>query len=381
MPDEFDMSAIQRGARLRRSPYFAMTQKYGCKAYTVYNHTFLPSCYDDSEREYQHLLEHVAVWDVAVERNVEISGPDGFEFMQRLTPRDMRKCKVGQGKYVLIVDQFGGIINDPVLTRMQENTFWLALADSDVLLWARGVAVNAGLDVTVRELDVAPMQVQGPKSKQVMQALFGAKLLDLPYYHFFETSLDGIPVAITRTGWTGEVGYEIYLKDPAKGEALWERVMAAGKPYNIKPTGPSDIRRIEAGILNYGADMTIDDTPYHVGLARLVDLDKPEFIGQAALRTLAKEGVDRKLVGLEIGGPKIEFNTTKWPVHATGAPVGRVTSAIHSPRLGKNIGYAMVPIRLSTPGTTVQVMHPDGERQATVVPMPFIDPKKEIPKS
>jgi glycine cleavage system aminomethyltransferase T len=381
MPNEFDMSAIQRGARLRRSPYFAMTQKYGCTAYTVYNHTFLPSSYDDPEREYQHLLEHVAVWDVAVERNVEISGPDGFEFMQRLTPRDMRKCKVGQGKYVLIVDQHGGIINDPVLTRMAESTFWLALADSDVLLWARGVAVNAGLDVTVRELDVAPMQVQGPKSKQVMQALFGAKLLDLPYYHFFETSLDGIPVAITRTGWTGEVGYEIYLKDPAKGEALWERVMAAGKPYHIKPTGPSDIRRIEAGILNYGADMTIDDTPYHVGLARLVDLDKPEFIGQAALRTTAKEGVDRKLVGIEIGGPRIEFNTTKWPVHAAGGPVGRVTSAIHSPRLGKNIGYAMVPIRLSTPGTTVQVMHPDGERQATVVPMPFIDPKKEIPKS
>jgi glycine cleavage system aminomethyltransferase T len=381
MPKDFDMSAIQRGARLRRSPYFAMTQKYGCEAYTVYNHTFLPSRYDDPEKEYHHLLEHVAVWDVAVERNVEISGPDGFAFMQRLTPRDMRKCKVGQGKYVVIVDQAGGIINDPVLTRMQENTFWLALADSDVLLWAKGVAVHAGLDVTVRELDVAPMQIQGPNSKQVVQALFGDRVLDLPYYHFFETNLDDIPVAVTRTGWTGEVGYEIYLKDPAKGEALWERVMAAGRPYQIKPTGPSDIRRIEAGILNYGADITIDDTPYHVGLERLVDLDKPDFIGQGALREIARRGVDRKLVGLEIGGPRIEFNTTKWPVHEKGSPVGRVTSAIWSPRLGKNIGYAMVPIRLAARGTTLQVVHPDGERAATVVPMPFIDPKKEIPKT
>ena len=381
MPKEFDMSLIQRGARLRRSPYFEMTQKDGCKAYTVYNHTFLPSYYDDPETEYAHLLEHVAIWDVSVERTVEIDGPDGFEFMQRLTPRDMRKCKVGQGKYVVIVDPHGGIINDPVLTRMDENRFWLALADSDVALWAKGVSVHADLDVTVRELDVAPMQVQGPKSKNVMKALFGEKVLDLPYYYFFETSLDGIPVAVTRTGWTGEVGYEIYLKDPTRGSDLWEKVMAAGKPFRIRPTGPSDIRRIEAGILNYGADMTIDDTPFHVGLERLIDFEKDDFIGKAALQRIARDGVDRKLVGIEIQGPRIEFNTTKWPVQADGKPVGRVTSAIYSPRLKKNIGYAMVPIRYAKAGTGLSVVHPDGARKATVVPMPFIDPKKAIPKS
>jgi aminomethyltransferase len=358
-----------------------MTQKYGCKAYTAYNHTFLPSYYDDPETEYAHLLEHVAIWDVSVERTVEIDGPDGFEFMQRLTPRDMRRCKVGQGKYVVIVDPHGGIINDPVLTRMDENRFWLALADSDVALWAKGVSVRADLDVTVRELDVAPMQVQGPKSKDVMKALFGEKVLDLPYYYFFETSLDGIPVAVTRTGWTGEVGYEIYLKDPTRGSDLWEKVMAAGKPFRIKPTGPSDIRRIEAGILNYGADMTIDDTPFHVGLERLIDFEKDDFIGKAALQRIARDGVDRKLVGIEIQGPRIEFNTTKWPVQADGKPVGRVTSAIYSPRLKKNIGYAMVPIRNAKAGTGLSVVHPDGARKAAVVPMPFIDPKKAIPKS
>jgi aminomethyltransferase len=358
-----------------------MTQKYGCKAYTVYNHTFLPSYYDDPEKEYAHLLEHAAVWDVSVERVVEIDGPDGFELMQRLTPRDMSRCKVGQGKYVVIVAQDGGIINDPVLTRMGENRFWLALADSDVGLWARGVAVNSGLDVTVRELDVAPMQVQGPKSKDVMRALFGEKVLDLPYYYFYETSLGGIPVAVTRTGWTGEVGYEIYLKDTTRGSDLWEKVMAAGKPFKIKPTGPSDIRRIEAGILNYGADMTIDDTPYHVGLERLVDLDKGDFIGREALARLAREGVDRKLVGVEIAGPKISFNATKWPVQADKKPVGRVTSAIYAPRLKKNIGYAMVLMRYAKSGTSLTVVHPDGPRKATVAPMPFVDPKKAIPKS
>ncbi|TLZ43951.1 MAG: glycine cleavage system protein T, partial [Methanobacteriota archaeon] len=217
----FDMGLIQRGARLRRSPYFEATLKAGCQAYTVYNHVFLPSRFDDYEAEYWHLLNHVAIWDVAVERNVEITGPDGFEFMQRLTPRDLTKCRVGQGKYVVITDEQGGILNDPVLLRLDENTFWLALADSDILWWAKGVAFQSRLDVRVREAEAC------------------------------------------------EVGYEIYLLDAARGTDLWNRVMRAGRKYNLRPTGPSDIRRIEGGFLNYGADMTVEDTPYHVGLDRL----------------------------------------------------------------------------------------------------------------
>lgn len=376
----FDMSLIQRGARLRRSPYFDATLNAGCKAYTVYNHTFLPSRYDDYEKEYWHLLKHVAIWDVAVERNVEISGPDGFEFMQRLTPRDMGKCKVGQGKYVVITGGDGGIINDPVLLRIDENTFWLALADSDVLLWARGVAQHGGLDVRVREADAHPMQVQGPKSKDVMGDLFGDRVTSLKYYHFTRTDLDGIPVVVTRTGWTGEIGYEIYLLDASRGMDLWARVLRAGRKYNMKPTGPSDIRRIEGGFLNYGADMTLEDTPYHVGLERLVDLAKDDFIGKAALEKLRDRGVDRKLVGIEIAGSPIEFNELKWPVVDKGRRVGKVTSAIYSPRVKKNIGYAMVPIHLTDLGTELEVEHPSGVRRATVAAMPFIDPRKEIPK-
>jgi len=379
---QFDMRLIQRGARLRRSPFFEATRRYGCQAYTVYNHTFLPSYYDDPVREYWHLIEHVAIWDVGVERQVEISGPDALTLTQRLTPRDLSRCAVGQGKYVLITADDGGVINDPVLLRLAEDRFWLSLADSDVLLWARGVAVNAGLKVDIEEPDVWPLQLQGPKSKPLVADLFGDRVASMPYYAFSEASLDSIPVVVTRTGWTGEVGYEIYLRDGSRGDALWERVMAAGKGYQIRPTGPCDIRRIEAGILNYGADMTLADNPYELGLGWTVDLDKAQdFIGRAALRRIKAEGVRRKLAGIEIEGPAIEFNETKWAVRQDGRPVGQVTSAIHSPRLKKNIGYAMLPLPLAEVGTTLTLTTPWGERGARVVPKPFIDPKKAIPKS
>jgi len=376
------MRLIQRGARLRRSPFFESTLRAGCKSYTVYNHTFLPSYYDDPVKEYWHLLKHVALWDVAVERNVEIRGPDGFEFMQLLTPRDMEKCRVGQGKYVPITDEDGGILNDPVLLRLEEDRFWIALADSDILLWAKGVARHALLDVTIREPDASPLQVQGPKSKALMGDLFGEKVTSLPYYFFTSTDLEGIPVLVTRTGWTGEIGYEVYLRDARRGADLWDALIKAGKQYNIRPTGPSDIRRIEAGILNYGADMTMENNPYEVGLGWTVDLGKSgDFIGKAALERIKDAGPKRKLVGVIIEGPPIEFNMTKWPVTLGQRTIGRVTSAIHSPRLKANIGYAMVPTEHSDLGTELRVEHPEGPRTASVVKKPFLDPEKEIPKA
>jgi aminomethyltransferase len=377
------MRLIQRGARLRRSPYFEATREYGCRAYTVYNHMFLPSYYDDPASEYWHLLEHVTLWDVSVERQVEITGPDAFRFTNLLTPRDLSRCRVGQGRYVLITAPDGGIVNDPVLMRLGENHFWLAVADSDVLLWAKGVALHEGMRVQIREPDVSPLQVQGPKSKPVMQALFGDRVLEMPYYNFFEASLDGIPVVVTRTGWSGEVGYEVYLKDGSRGMELWERVMAAGAPYNMRPTGPSDIRRIEAGLLNYGADMTLENNPFEVRLDRLVELDKDaEFIGRDALRQIKLDGVKRKLVGVEIQAEPLDLNETVWPVwNASGSRIGGVTSAVYSPRLKRNIGYAMVPVDHAPLGTAVWVDVPSGRAKASVVPMPFVDPKKEIPKS
>ena len=381
----FDMSLVQRGARLRHSPFYEAEQAYGPRGYTVYNHMLFPINFDDFEAEYWHLLRHVTLWDVAVERQLEVTGRDGFRFAQLLTPRDLSKCAVGQGKYVLITSPDGGIVNDPVMLRLGENHFWFALASSDALLYAIGLAASLDWDVQLSEPDVSPVQIQGPHSKDVVAALFGDDILSLKYYWFRETDLDGIPVIVTRTGWTAEVGYEVYLRDGSRGTDLWERIMEAGRPFDIRPTGPSDIRRVEGGILNWGADMTIENNPFEVGLERLCKLDGDhEFMGKDALRRIREQGISRKLVGVEIGGEPLGMNMEKWPVSANGAgadQVGLVTSALWSPRLEKNIGYAWLPIDLAADGSSVTVAAPDGERPATVVPMPFIDPGKEIPKS
>jgi glycine cleavage system aminomethyltransferase T len=380
---KFDMGLVQCGARLRRSPFYEAEQRHSPLGYTVYNHMLFPIRFDDFEAEYWHLLNHVTLWDVAVERCVEISGPDGLAFTQLMTPRDLSKCAVGQAKYVLITAPDGGILNDPVLTRMGENRFWLALASSDVLLYAKGLAAHAGMDVAIREADVSPLQIQGPKSKDVVRDLFGEKVLGLKYYFFTETELDGIPVVVTRTGWTSEVGYEVYLCDATRGTELWQKIIEAGQPYDIKPTGPSDIRRVEGGIFNWGADMTYDNNPFELGLDRLVNLDMDaDFIGKGALRRIREQGVSRKIAGVEIGGQRFpSLNFTKWPVRSGGEVVGKVTSAVYSPRLEKNIGYAWVPVELAEEGTMLDVESEWGEREATVVAMPFVDPEKRIPVS
>ena len=380
---EFDMGLVQRGARNRRTPYYEATQRYGPKGFTVYNHMYFPIRFDTFEAEFEALLNDVTVWDVSVERCLEISGPDGFRFAQLLTPRNLSKCAVGQGKYVLICDSDGGIVNDPVMTRMDENTFWFALASSDALLFARGLK-NAypDLDVKIREADVAPMQIQGPRSKDLMRDLVGPEILDLKYYFWTRADVRGIPVVITRTGWTSEVGDEIYLLDSSRGTELWEAVMEAGQPHNVRPTGPSDIRRIEGAIFNWGADMTYENNAVEMGLERLVDWSLPDdaSISIAALRRIREQGAARRIVGIEFDGqPFPALNNVKWPAFDGDVEVGKVTSAIYSPRLAANIGYCWVPTGLAVDGTALRVATEWGDRTATVVPMPFVDPEKRIP--
>ena len=377
----FDMNLVQRGARLRRSPFYEAEQRHGPRGYTVYNHMLFPTNYDDFEAEYWHLLNHVTLWDVAVERCLEVSGKDGLRFAQLMTPRDLSACAVGQAKYVLICAADGGVLNDPVMTRMDENRFWFALASSDALYFAKGLAARSGLDVGIREAEAHPLQIQGPKSRDVVHALFGDDILDLKYYYFREARVDGIPVLVTRTGWTAEVGYEVYLLDPSRGTELWEKVMKAGAPHNIRPTGPSDIRRIEGGIFNWGADMTYENNPFELGLERLVDFKMTgECVAMDALRRIRERGVERRIVGVELDGePFPALNFTKWPALAGGRRVGKVTSAIYSPRLKKNIGYCWLPTAMAAAGTTVEVASEWGRRTATVVPMPFVDPQKRIP--
>ena len=386
MTDSAGVTSMFFYPRLRKSPYFEATQRYGATTYNVYNHMYHPIAYGDLVEEYWRLCNDVTIWDVAVERIVEITGPDAFAFTNLLTPRDLSKCEVGQCKYVVITADDGGLLNDPVLLRLGENHFWLALADSDVLLWARGVAQFAGLKVQLGEPDVSPVQVQGPKSRLVIEALFGAAVADMRYYDFVERDLGGIPVIVARTGWSGEVGYEIYLRDGRRGGELWERVMEAGRPHNIAPIAPSEIRRIEAGILNFGADMTPENNPYEVGLGWLVDLEQPaDFIGKQALRRIQAEGVKRKLVGVEIEGKPApglaQHNEHRWPVVRQGERIGDVPDAIYSPRLKKNIGYAMLPVEFAALGTRLTVEAPWGATGATVVKKPFVDPDKDIPKA
>ncbi len=369
--------------RIRLSPYFEATQRLGAKAYSAYNHMYIPSWYGDTDKEYWALTNDVVIWDVAVERQLEIKGPDGFAFTNTLTPRDLNKCEVGQCMYVMITDENGGIINDPVLLRLAENHFWLSLSDSDVLLWAKGLAYNSDLDVELGEPDVSPVQVQGPKSRALMQDLFGDWILDLPYYYHKQTELGNMEMVVSRTGYTGEIGYEIYLKNSIRdGLKLWDAVMEAGKPHNIVVTGPSLIRRLEFGIRNYGQDMRLEHNPYEIGFGWSVDLDQEaDFIGKEALKRIKAEGITRKLVGVEIDGERIQgWNEDYWPVHSDGKAIGQVTTGAYSPRLEKNIGYAMVPIEYAELGTKFDVDVRGETKTATVVEEPFIDPRRETPK-
>ena len=368
------------GTQIRKSPYFDSTVKWGATGFSVYNHMYIPRDFGSPEQNFWNLIEKSILCDVAVERQVEITGPDAFKFTQLLTPRDLSNIAIGQCKYVLITNNLGGLLNDPVLLRLGENHFWLSLADSDILLWAQGVAVNSGMKVNITEPDVSPLQLQGPTSKDIMIKLFGESIKDLKYYWFREYDLDGIPLIVSRTGWSSEFGYEFFLRDGSKGNDLYEKIMEAGKEYGLQPGHTSSIRRIEGGMLSYHADADIDTNPFELGLDRLVSLDSDiEFIGKAALKKIKAEGIKRKQVGLEINcEPLSGPNTTFWSIKKDNNKIGKVTSAIYSPRLKKNIALAMINIENSKIGTKLEVETHEGNFQAIVVEKPFFDPKKKI---
>ena len=371
------------GTQIRKSPYFDSTVKWGATGFSVYNHMYIPRDFGSPEQNFWNLIEKSILCDVAVERQVEITGPDAYKFIQLLTPRDLSKLSIGQCKYVLILNNDGGIINDPVLLRLAENHFWLSLADSDVLLWAQGVAINSGLDVKISEPDVSPLQLQGPTSQEIMVKLFGEDIRDLKYYWLREYQLDGIPLIVSRTGWSSELGYEIYLRDGSRGNELYEKIMEAGREHGLQPGHTSSIRRIEGGMLSYHADADINTNPFELGLDRLVNLETDiEFIGKGALKKIKQDGIKRKQVGLIINcNPLSGPNTTFWPVEKNGKTIGKVTSAVYSPRLKKNIALAMIEINYSGLGNQLDVQTNEGKYSANIVEKPFYDPKKKIASS
>lgn len=368
------------GTQIRKSPFFDATVRWGAKDFSVYNHMYIPRDFGNPEENFWNLVNTAILCDVAVERQVEVTGPDAAEFVQRLTPRNLSTMAVGQCKYILITNADGGILNDPILLRLAENHFWISLADSDILLWAQGVAVNSGLDVSLREPDVSPLQLQGPRSTDVMVSLFGPEIQQLKYYWLTRVELDGFELVVSRTGWSSEVGYEIYLQDGSRGGELWDKIMAAGQPYDLKPGHTSSIRRIEGGMLSYHADADNQTNPFELGLERLVDLEMDaDFIGKSALKAISATGVKRKQVGLIIGGdPVTGPNTTFWPVLKDGKTVGKVTSAVYSPRLEKNIALAMVATPCAELDLPLSVDTSTEVRPAMVTRTPFYDPKKRI---
>ncbi|MDA9983793.1 glycine cleavage system protein T [Porticoccaceae bacterium] len=368
------------GTQIRKSPYFDATVRWGAADFSVYNHMYIPRDFGDPEQNFWNLVNAATLSDVAVERQVEITGPDAAEFVQMLTPRNLSACAVGQCKYVLITNAQGGVLNDPILLRLAENHFWLSLADSDILLWAQGVAIHSGLDVSICEPDVSPLQLQGPRSGEIMQSLFGDKVHDQRYYWLEEYELDGIPLIVSRTGWSSELGYEIYLRDGSRGDELWERIMAAGQPFGLQPGHTSAIRRIEGGMLSYHADMDCNTNPFELGLDRLVDLEmEADFIGKAALQEILRQGIRRKQVGIVIDGEALTgANNEFWPIYVGDEKVGHVSSAIHSPRLKSNIALAMMSIEHCAMDTEAEIVTPFGRRSVRVVERPFYDPKKSI---
>jgi glycine cleavage system aminomethyltransferase T len=370
------------GPWYRKSPFFEATRRAGCTAYDIYNHMYLPGYYDDPETEYWALNNAVTMWDVGVERTVEVSGPDADKLIDMITCRDLTKCQVKQGKYMLVTGPDGSIVNDPVLLHVAKDRWWMQLADSDGGLYALGVAAASGLDVEVTLPDVHPMQVQGPLSGKTLEKLVGPSIYDIKYYWIDEFEIEGIPVVISRTGWTAIPGFEVNLLDGSRGDDLWNAIAKAGEEFDIRPIAPCEARRIEGGIFNYGSDIRLGDTPFHVmGLERLVEEQPQDYVGKAALEELRRTGVDRKLVGIELEGDELRAEMSEyWTVSKDGKAVGHMTDAVWSPGLKKNIGYVWVPIALAEPGNTLDVEAENGDRiVGRTAAIPFVDPKKEKP--
>ena len=367
------------GTRIRKSPYYDSNIKYGVKGFTIYNKMYLPTGFDDPEKEYESLINDVTFGDFAAERQIEISGPDAYDFIKYIQPRNLEKCQIGYCKYIILTDNEGGIINDACLLRLEDDKFWISPGDGDVILWLQGLAINSGMNVSIHEPDVSPLQISGPKSGKLIQKLFDGEHDDLGYYKARKTSLDNIPMVIARTGWSGELSYELYLQDGSLGNDLFEKVYDAAKEFNGRVIAPNTIRTIEGGILSYGSDFDRSHNPFTIGFDRLVDLDqKNDFIGKDALRKIKERGLTEKLVGIELeGDPIMKAPENFWTVKSNNLKVGRVSRAFFSPRLEKNIALAIVDIDNAEEGTSVVVETPNGDLNSMIVSLPWFNADKD----
>lgn len=363
-------------ARIRKSPFFNALRRAGCTSFGVYNRTYTPMGFHDPQVEYDDLRNGVVLWPASGERQVEVRGPDAARFVQLLTPRDLSKCAVGQCKYVLVTADDGGIVNDPVLLKLAEDRFWLSAADSDLWLYARGVNALARMDVTISDPEVSVLAIQGPGSVELMTDLVGESVADMKHFWCRRFDIDGIPTIISRTGWSSEWGYEIYLLDPTAGDRLFDHITDTGKAHDLKLGVVSQISRVEGGMLSLGADMGLTENPFEVGLGWTVNFDNDnEFIGRDALTQIARDGAKRTIVGVVFDGDPIRGFIEPWPLRFGNEGHSQVTSLCWSPTLNKNIGLALLPTEHASPETPVVLETPDGDVRGTTRQLPLV-PKR-----
>lgn len=360
--------------RIRRTPYTSRIETAGVRDFTVVNHMLLPKAFEPSvEDDYWHLREHVQLWDVSTQRQVEIKGPDAHRLVQWMTPRNLARARPGECLYVPLIDENAGMINDPVLLKLAEDHYWLSIADSDVLLWAKGLAVGKDFNVEISEPDVSPLAVQGPKAEDLMASLFGKEIRKLRFFKFGWFDFQGTRQLIARSGFSKQGGFEIYLNGGHLGEALWDAVWHAGEPHNIRPGCPNLIERIEAGLYSYGNDFNLNDNPLECGLADYCDLDAGfDFIGKSALQKIAQTGAARTMRGVTYGQAKLPGVAIPLLVVVGEIQVGEITSGIWSPRLKRNIGVSMIDRGFWDTGQQVEVVDTEGRRhRGEVIALPL----------
>lgn len=361
------MALISQSRRLRRTPFSDGVEAAGVKAFTVYNRMLLPTMFRSPEEDYRHLKDAVQIWDVSVERQVEVRGPDAGKLVQMLTPRDLRGMLPGQCYYMPVVDETGGMLNDPVVLKLAEDRWWISIADSDLLLWVKGVAQGYRLDVLVDEPDISPLAVQGPKADDLMAEVFGDSIRDVRFFRFGWFTFQGRDLAIARSGYSKQGGFEIYVDGADIGMPLWNALMEAGKPLDVRAGCPNNIERIEGGLLSYGNDMTDDNTPHECGLGRFCNTATAiGCIGRDALLRVAKEGPVQQVRPIAIDAKTLPGSDRAWPLMAGGKRVGQVTSAAISPDFGGGVAIGMVRMTHWDAGTELSVQSPDGEYAAVV---------------
>ena len=334
---------IARSRRLRSTPYTSRIENQGVTAYTVYNHMLLPAAFGSLEESCDHLKKNVQVWDVAAERQVEISGKDAAKLIQLMTCRDLSKSKVGRCYYCPIIDENGNLVNDPVILKLAEDRWWVSIADSDVIFFAKGLASGNKFDVKIYEPNVDIFAVQGPKSFDLMEKIFGKKIKDLKFFGFDYFEFNGVKHLIARSGWSKQGGFEVYVENTQSGLELYDQLFELGKEFNVKPGCPNLIERIESGLLSYGNDFDNNDNPFECGFGKYVNLDTNiNFLGKDKLKKIEKEGIKKKLMGVLIETNKINLTTSLNIKDNNNNFIGELRSACYSPHFKKVIGIAMI---------------------------------------